>query len=161
MLIHNFFQWLENQDTVSATFLYLKKVEQANLQLIAHQTSSQNAMNIVKGQDFSNAGLEGTALFSSADSIKTTFDKMNHLHTGNIAGYEAMGRGIHKGSDAILVMAVPKKFRRISDLDEYLIDLHQAGKIRSFGLPNQYILGFWQWDGNFYYNSRFNPQGLL
>jgi hypothetical protein len=159
-----FTKWLilsENQDVIAATLQYLKQIEQAGFNLIAHQTDAATAMKIVKGQDFSKHGLEGMALWSSSDNLKMTIDKMNIRQSGNIDAYRATSGNLHKDSDAILIMVAPKTYRRISQIDDKLIELQHTGKIQSFGMPNQYILGYWQWNGQFFYNSRFNPQGLL
>jgi len=162
-----FSNWLNenlDQNLMKQMTDYLSKIEKAGFRLIAHQTSDDVALNIVKGQDFSDRGLDGTALFQNSDQITQTIQKMNALHSKDQQAYQQIGGvPIHKGSNAIVIMVIPTKLpvRGMRDLDDYLVDLVSDGKIKGFGLPNQYIVGFWKWDGQFFGNSRFNPKGLL
>jgi predicted transcriptional regulator len=153
-----------DKSLMSTVQQYLAKIEQAGYRLLAHQTSDDQALKITKGEDFGHQGVDGTALFVKSDGIAATVEKMFALHSGDEVGYRSTGGVIHKGSNAVLIMAIPTssfKGRGTRDLDDHLIDLFGSGVIKTFGVPNQYIVGYWQWDGHFFGNKRFNPKGLL
>lgn len=160
--------WLYAEDQATKDMLdtvqqYLAGVERAGYRLIAHQTSAEQALKIIRSEDFSNQGVEGTALFANSGEIRHVIEKMYALHSGDKATYQAMGGLVHKHSNAVLVMVIPTslRVRGMRELDDVLVDLNQTGKIRTFGIPNQYIVGYWQWDGKFFANGKFNPKGLM
>lgn len=166
----NFKEWLTlseatalDQNHMKVVEKYLADVEKAGYRLIAHQTSDDQALKIIKSEDFSDRGVDGTALWANHGQIRAVVEKMNAFHNDDMTQYRSTGGVVHKGSNAVLVMAVPAKLpiKGLRDLDDYLIDLYQAGKINSFGIPNQYIVGYWQWDGQFFANGKFKPKGLL
>jgi hypothetical protein len=151
--------------TVNAVIGYLSQIEGKGFTLMAHQTSPDVAEKIVQGQAFGSPnghGIEGTALYTNSANIKSMVEKMNAAHSAGPSGYAAAAVGVvHKGSKAVVIMAIPKMMggRNVTDLDNQLVDLMQAGKIPGMVIPNQYIVGFWDVStGQFHSNAtRFNP----
>jgi hypothetical protein len=150
----DFRKWLEqtaipaSQDTARKVHNYLQQLVNSGFQLIAHQTAQDSAMRILaQGQDFGQAGVGGTALLATPESLRQTIDMMQS-GTGAAAGGTS---GIHRGADAVLIMAVPQGFRDINELDEYLFDMGLTS------IPNNHIVGIWNSDGTFRANGKFNP----
>jgi len=146
-------QFIENQqnsDVLSKMTGYLNQLS-TNYQLIVHQTFNDSAASIMQ-KGFGRNGLHGTALFVNPQQIIQTASAM--FGQGQAA--------IHKGSNSLLVLVVPKqimqqyKIRSVQDLDDHLIELNQQGKIPTVGLPRPYIAGFFH-NGQFFANKQFNP----
>jgi hypothetical protein len=68
---------------------------------------------------------------------------------------------IHKGSNAVVVLAIPKQLGSLGKIDDKLADLVMSGQLKSMQVPNQYIVGYWRADGQFFGNGKFNPRGIL
>ena len=96
---------------------------------VVHQTLSSNIDSIMQNGLWTIAGLNGTSLFASKESI---IDALNAMEEG---------RG-HRGSDALVIMKFPnEKFKRngranLDDISEQLIDLWES---KNFEVPPQYI----------------------
>jgi len=150
----DFRKWLEqtaipaSQDTTGKIRSYLQELVNSGFQLVAHQTAQDSGMRILtQGQDFGQAGIGGTALLATPESLRQTIDMMQS-GTGAASGGTT---GIHRGSDAVLIMAVPQGFRSINELDDYLFDMGLTS------IPNNHIVGVWNADGTFRANGKFNP----
>jgi hypothetical protein len=149
---------------------YLSQIEAAGYRLLVHQTDYETAHKITQGQTFGHMGVHGTALFTNSAKLAAQIQGMNAAHTAGQAGdwdtyrHHAGTNNIHKGSDAIVVMAIPVKSAKGSTmgLDDVLADLFGAGKIKQVGVPNNYIVGYWNTlTGQFAGNARFKPDGTL
>ena len=96
---------------------------------VVHQTLSSNIDSIMQNGLRTIAGLDGTSLFASKESI---IDVLNAMEKG---------RG-HRGSDALVIMKFPKETFKIKekitldDISEQLIDLWES---KNFEVPPQYI----------------------
>jgi hypothetical protein len=149
----DFRNWLEQtvpalQDTGRKVYNYLQQLVGSGFQLVAHQTAQDSAMRILtQGQDFGQAGVGGTALLATPESIRETIGMMQS-GTGAATGGTS---GVHRGSNAVLIMAVPQGFRSISELDDYLFDMGLTS------IPNNHIVGAWNADGTFQANGKFDP----
>jgi hypothetical protein len=167
-----FRKFYENVNLLDTVQQYLAKVESAGFMLLMHQTHDQTAQKILANhEDFGNpsaGGVHGTTAFTNNQTLRNLIETMQKAFAARNKGdeegyaYNAVGR-MHKGSNAIVVIAIPKKMniRRIEDIDDKLLDLQMAGKIKGFAIPNNYIVGYWRADGQFFANGRFKPQGLL
>jgi hypothetical protein len=147
--------------TMTAVSTYLGQIQTAGFVLGAHQTDHQTAMNITKGQSFGRGrGVRATMLYTSPQSLQQIIQKMHATGSGSPQA-ATMNGAVHRGSNGIVVMAVPKAAagRSVSDLEDNLTDAMMAQKIPDLSLPNQYIVGFWRADGQFFGNSRFQPKG--
>ncbi len=155
----HFKEWLVTEEADSMAILkYLKQIEAAGFKLLTHQTASSIALKIIKGQDFQGyTDLPTTSIFMPSDDIARSQKSMAAFHSGsnNYAG------NVHKGSDAILIMAIPMKIasKGLQFVDDYIKDLIMDGKLDKPKVPNQYMVGFWTADKNFYANGKFNPKG--
>jgi hypothetical protein len=156
--------------TTQAVSKYLSQIEAAGYRLLVHQTDYETAHKITQGQTFSHNGVHGTALFTNTQKLAQQVQGMNTAHTaaqgGDWDGYRqhAGNNNIHKGSNAILVMAIPNKSAKGSTmgLDDVLADLFGQGRIKEIGIPNNYIVGYWNTlNGQFAGNARFKPDGTL
>lgn len=151
-----------DQNLINKVVDYLNKLS-VNYYLLGHLTDVSTALKIIKNDDFSDKGVHGTSLFYKTDDIVKTLYKIYGIKTGD-KSLSGEGGVSHRTSDAIVLMAIPKVFLpkpNTMDLDDKLADLFDNNKIKTFGVPNQYIIGCWKYDGTFYSNSKFNPKGLL
>lgn len=156
-----------NQQTFNAVVNYLAQIENVGFNLVVHQTDSDIAHRIVTSQGFgSNTGLNGTALIIGAANLGEFIKRMHQAHLAKQnqdfdAYYRLAAGNIHKGSNAIVVLAIPKNLGNLTKIDDRLTDLVMSGQLKSMQVPNQYIVGYWRADGDFFGNSKFNPQGIL
>lgn len=149
---------------------YLNGIEKAGYRLLAHQTSNDIALKIIQGQSFGRGrGVHGTTIYQTASNLRKIIENMNmyhKTHASNVNNAEkfkvdnAMAGMIHRGSNSIVIMAIPNQSagRYITDFEDNLASAMQSGLIPDLSVPNQYIVGFWQADGQFHANSRFNPK---
>ena len=158
------------EETISKVEQYLDQIQQAGYVLVAHQTASDTAMNIIQSQGLGAVnGLNGTALYSSgpklAELVRRMMKAFQARDAGDLEGWQQNATGLsHRGSDAVVVAAVPRQAagRGLSNLDDYLSDLVDQGRLPSIQIPNQYIVGFWNLEtGEFKANGKFRPDGTL
>lgn len=148
-----------DQGTMNKVTTYLGQLQQAGFVLVVHQTDHDTALKITQGQSFGRGrGVLATALYSTPQSVRAVIEKMHATGAGQDAS--RMPGNIHRSSTGIVVMAIPKVAagRGPRDLDDTLADAMQNGLIPDLSVPNQYIVGFWRADGQFFGNSRFNPK---
>ena len=167
-----FLKFFENVNLLDTVQQYLAKIEAAGFILLMHQTLDQTAQKIlVNHENFGNprsGGVHGTTAFTNNQTLRSLIERMQKAFAardkGDDAGYASHAVGyMHKGSNAIVVIAIPKKMniRSTNDIDDKLLDLQMDGKIKEMAVPNNYIVGYWRSDGQFFANGQFKPQGLL
>jgi hypothetical protein len=151
-----------DQNTIQAVVKYLSQIQQAGFVLVGHQTLSDIAINIMKTQSFGRgSGLHGTSAAVNPQGLVRMVQLM-HGQTRAVQNNQPVphsGGQIHKGSNAVVVMAIPKSFygRDLTDVDANLADLALQGVIPDMSLPNNYIVGVWMANGKFFGNGKFNP----
>lgn len=137
---------------------YLRARYGAGFHFLTHQTTADIAEHIAtKAKVFgAKMGIVGTSLFGGADIVGQQLQAVTQ---------EGKGGGRHRGSDGLVVLAVPKDFvrqgGRVNDSvinDEILERIAEGdtsfqGDGRN-GLPNEYIVGHWA-NGEFHENPNF------
>lgn len=148
-----FLQYVEAQgDVLQKMSNYLQQLG-VGCQLIAHQTFSDSAARILS-DGLGRNGLHGTALFVQPQEI---------IGTASTMFGQAGGAAIHRGANALVVLAVPRQImqqyniRSMQGLDEHLSDVNAQGKIPTIGLPRAYVVGYFA-NGQFIGNGRFSPR---
>lgn len=126
---------------------------------LIHQTDAGTAKRLVEDDStvFGVNGLNGTVLIAGQDSLRAGMRAVSKLETSAIQ---------HKGSNSLLVMAVPRQWIKsmggkftLPNLDDYLIDQTESDASfinpnGGFGLPHKYIVGSFS-GGEFRENERF------
>ena len=140
---------LDKQRTVE----HIKENLGGDFNFLTHQTHSATAKEIMdSGHAFVNgAGTNGTTLLGNHETVKDQLD--------NVTGH---GNNRHKGSDGLVVMAVPKSWGKKHDDIDYMLGDKLLEGDRSFahpsrggfGVPNKYIIGVWS-GGKFHHNPNF------
>jgi|APGre2960657505_1045072.scaffolds.fasta_scaffold80970_2 hypothetical protein len=148
-----FTEWLLKEDNTQAID-YLKKIESAGYLLLIHQTYADTAMNIINSQSFKTGGnASGTLGKVNTDSLLGLVNALINKK----AGKNYLSGLVHRDSDAILIMAIPRftiikgekiEIKRTDDLDSVLGDLNMEGKLKGMEIPNNYILGAWIIEGS-------------
>ena len=155
-----------NQQTMDKVGQYLAQLEQSGYSLLAHQTAQDTAKNIVGNRQSGFKSPHGSSLFVNSQQITQTVQTMNQAQSaGESDDFEKqrqLSGGIHKGSNAVLIMAIPKVAAQkgTQGLEDILADLaYGQQKISDLEVPNNYIVGAWMSDGTFAANGQFQPQG--
>lgn len=152
--MNKFKQWLLKENNNEKTIDYLKKIEAAGYRLLIHQTHADTAMNIANSKSFQTGGnASGT---SAMVGVEPLINLVNAL-ANKKAGQNYSSGLVHRGSDAVLIMAIPKlttingeqiEIKRADDLDSVLGDLAAERKLKGMEIPNNYILGVWIIEGS-------------
>jgi len=168
-----FHEWLLNENTAFQKEAdYLRRVESDGYRLLVHQTHADTAMNMMRSQSFKTGGnASGTSAMVGTDSLLGAVNALTEKKMGNNDYASGL---VHRGSDAVLVMAIPRittvngektEIRRADDLDAVLGDLAMEGKLKGMEIPNNYILGVWVIEGSTFHsdhglvmNNNFDPK---
>lgn len=148
-----FKEWLLKENYEKAID-YLKKVEAAGYRLLVHQTHADTAMDIANSKSFQTGGnASGTSAMINVESLMNLVNALANKK----AGQDYSSGLVHRGSDAVLIMAIPRltkisgeqiEIKRADDLDSVLGDLTAERKLKGMEIPNNYILGVWVVEGS-------------
>lgn len=125
--------------------------------LILHQTSGDTAKGITEtSKYFSETGLAGTVLVNQdVDMILSTFKDLD-------TPIEKRKKSTHRGASSMVILAFPKNLissaHKIEDkIDSILVDKMMENKIEKFGLPRNFIFGYYH-NGVFFKSNDFKPE---
>jgi hypothetical protein len=139
---------------------YLNAVKGTKYNLLAHQTMAETADKIMRSENFgADNGIVGTSLFTNNEELQSTIDAMKGRDEGDTNNW---GR-VHRGSNAILLMATPRviggqRIRTLDDLEGVLVDLSAEDILPDIKIPNQNIIGYLKSDGTLVKNPKFSPE---
>lgn len=155
------------EGTAPAALEWLGQIEAKGYQLMGHQTYVDVADGIVRKREGFDGGpnLGGTATLLSARTGSLEFHLKAQKEKADLSLDVPDRRvvGVHRDSDAIVILVVPGKFKRPDEVSEAIMDASLEERHRGTALPDNYIAGYFDSPSeNFIANGRFNPtKGIL